>query len=254
MSRDTRRPTGLILEPDHGYDGPMVLGLHASAPASRQQPTGPVRSQRWSDCVGCSLADAIYDHGVIQGIEKPWYPSASWIYYQARREAGREAYDEGSQPSKALDAIRKYGVCDEKYLPYGSLDPLDQPSLEAMRHAYDQRGRIRLRTISTMPDELRVALAQDVCVCLAIQVDASFESLASRGPWIQTGPTLGYHAIRCVGYEPAGLVVKNSWGEDWGAGGFAVIAWGALFDGTIRDAWGVDWVPSASEDIPPEVA
>lgn len=37
------------------------------------------------------------------------------------------------------------------------------------------------------------------------------------------GSADGGHAIAIVGYSPEGFVVQNSWGRDWGAGGFALL-------------------------------
>jgi hypothetical protein len=40
-----------------------------------------------------------------------------------------------------------------------------------------------------------------------------------------TGPILGGHALVAVGYNANGLVVENSWGTAWGAGGYATLGW-----------------------------
>lgn len=40
--------------------------------------------------------------------------------------------------------------------------------------------------------------------------------------------SLGGHAILCCGYNRDGVIIHNSWGEDWGSYGFALITWSAL--------------------------
>ena len=36
---------------------------------------------------------------------------------------------------------------------------------------------------------------------------------------------MGNHAVLAVGYDTAGLLVQNHWGENWGVKGFGHIAW-----------------------------
>lgn len=39
---------------------------------------------------------------------------------------------------------------------------------------------------------------------------------------------VGGHAILCCGYNRDGVIIHNSWGEEWGQYGFALITWEAL--------------------------
>ena len=40
--------------------------------------------------------------------------------------------------------------------------------------------------------------------------------------------SVGGHAILCCGYNRDGVIIHNSWGEEWGAYGYALITWEAL--------------------------
>lgn len=40
-----------------------------------------------------------------------------------------------------------------------------------------------------------------------------------------TNTPLGGHAVLCCGYNPDGIIIQNSWGEDWGSYGFALVTW-----------------------------
>jgi len=46
---------------------------------------------------------------------------------------------------------------------------------------------------------------------------------------------VGGHAILAVGWDAAGLRLRNSWGADWGEGGEATLPWSEL--SRIREAW-----------------
>lgn len=58
------------------------------------------------------------------------------------------------------------------------------------------------------------------------------------------GSSLGGHAVLCCGYNRDGVIIQNSWGEDWGSYGFALITWeefekefqyGAVIDNCLYD-------------------
>lgn len=51
------------------------------------------------------------------------------------------------------------------------------------------------------------------------------ESVTGQKPGAKS---LGGHAVLVCGYNPAGVWIENSWGEDWGKGGFGFIEWGAF--------------------------
>lgn len=39
---------------------------------------------------------------------------------------------------------------------------------------------------------------------------------------------VGGHAILCCGYNKDGVIIQNSWGEEWGSYGFGLITWEAM--------------------------
>ncbi|MGH2392768.1 MAG: hypothetical protein ACRDGH_04620, partial [Candidatus Limnocylindria bacterium] len=62
-------------------------------------------------------------------------------------------------------------------------------------------------------------------------------------------PALGGHAFALVGYNEVGFLVQNSWGSEWGKGGFATLPYEDWLD-SAYDAWvarpGVPRTPFAS--------
>lgn len=48
---------------------------------------------------------------------------------------------------------------------------------------------------------------------------------------------LGGHAVACVGYDEDGFIIQNSWGSEWGNGGFTKLPYDQL--NYIIEAWGI---------------
>lgn len=46
---------------------------------------------------------------------------------------------------------------------------------------------------------------------------------------------LGGHAVACVGYDNEGLILKNSWGYEWGNGGFTKLPYSDF--GKVSESW-----------------
>ena len=72
--------------------------------------------------------------------------------------------------------------------------------------------------------------------------------------WTGGAPATAGHAFALVGYNERGFVVQNSWGADWGAGGFAVLGYQDwIANGT--DAWvAALGVPQVAHALPPSRA
>ena len=72
--------------------------------------------------------------------------------------------------------------------------------------------------------------------------------------WREGTEATGGHAVALVGYNERGFVVQNSWGTDWGAGGFAVLSYPDwIANGT--DAWvAALGVPRVEQALPPSRA
>lgn len=41
--------------------------------------------------------------------------------------------------------------------------------------------------------------------------------------WRQRGRMIGGHCVTFVGYDERGIIIRNSWGADWGNNGYVTI-------------------------------
>ncbi len=127
----------------------------------------------------------------------------------------------------ALAALATEGVSSLKDFPYSFADCTSQPS-DAVR-AQAKSFRIQsYKQVANDVTEIRGHLAAKDPVVIAMRLDKAFDSLKGsavfNGP---PGPTTGRHAMVVVGYDDGrqAFRILNSWGKNWGDGGYAWIGY-----------------------------
>lgn len=166
-----------------------------------------------------------------------------FLYYYARALDNLQGQDGGAVPRSGCKAAQKFGVPFETTYPYEVARVLDEPT-EAARIEALQMRITRYERVTLSPDDYRVgvdqckaAIAQGIPVTIAMRVYAWFREIT--GPlsthWQQPGPgnprtdprfqVIGNHQMLIVGYDDryvggGAFIVKNSWGDGWGDGGY----------------------------------
>ena len=172
--------------------------------------------------------------------------SPRMLYNFARRydEYAGEDY-EGSSCRGALKGWFNHGVCLESDWPYGGSA---QP-----KYGYAQRAGATTLGVYYRVDRKSITDMQ-----AAIQeVGAVYASAFTHDGWSQLPnkrrapsdhaalATIGFdgrpsetggHAFALVGFNGLGFVIQNSWGRQWGSGGFAVLTY-ADWLANCMDAW-----------------
>lgn len=183
------------------------------------------------------------------GPAAPLYPRVSpyMLYRLARRYdefAGEE--DSGSSLRGAFKGWFHHGCALESDWPALNLDPepdLDDPAfLERCRDrplgAFYRVNPYRLDDMQSAISELH-AIAVSATVhegwIEPIPMEHRSETLyvIARQP---TSRGLGGHAFAIVGYNEVGFLVQNSWGDQWGNGGYATLPYDDWLD-SAYDAW-----------------
>jgi predicted chitinase len=175
--------------------------------------------------------------------------SPRMLYNFARRydEYAGENY-EGSSCRGALKGWYYHGVCLEADWRYKEQDTSPPKFGYATRAAANTLGvyyRIDLKRIS----DLQAAIHE----VGAIYVSANTHDGWNNVPTLRKGKKLTHaslpviefdgkpseadgHAFALVGFNTEGFVIQNSWGKDWGGGGFAVLTY-ADWLANGMDAW-----------------
>lgn len=210
--------------------------------------SSPVHSQRHtSSCVAQSVVKALEIKRIMAG--KPHVDlSRLAVYYLARELMFpmRTNADKGTFISLACDVLRRWGVCPEADWPWDLQKIYTPPSWMAMRKAYLGKIQAFYKIRSTgndRVDEVRRCLQAGNPVVFGTEVGAAWALYRSYNPLKEeplTIPTIktGRHAICIVGYQGNGnFIIENSWGENWGHGGFGYLAPEVIASDKSDDFW-----------------
>jgi hypothetical protein len=211
-------------------------------------------------CTGFGLAAVVNYLLFTQHIVDPARPmrsvSPAMLYQLARLydEWPGEDY-EGSSCRGALKGWQRHGVCRDELWPYSATkhiaphenaDERSDPERNWDVDALDRTLGVYYRVDSRSIVDLQSALCETGAIYVSATVHEGWavptrkrirgHADLVRIEHIAKPKDEGGHAFAIVGYNEHGFVVQNSWGGDWGSGGFALLpyeAWVAHGD----DAW-----------------
>lgn len=171
-------------------------------------------------------------------------PSRLFIYYCARDLHGASNVDSGAQIRDVMKVLDQFGTCGELDWPYDIVKFNVRPPAECYDFAKLNRA-ISYQRIDQNLIHLKSCLASGFRFALGIQVFESFESdqVAKTGMVPMPGINdnlLGGHAIACVGYDDTknSFLMRNSWGPDWGLGGYFYLPYQYIIDQNLgSDFW-----------------
>ena len=161
--------------------------------------------------------------------------SAHMLYAMARRydEWPGEGYD-GSSARGAMKGWFQHGVCSDTLWPSATDTSASQQqrSADAIARPLGAYYRVDHSDLVAM----HVALAEVGVLYATAQVHDGWGEVRADGLIKLRDTLIGAHAFALVGYDSDGFWLQNSWGAQWGDGGFGKISYvDWLRNGT--DAW-----------------
>jgi hypothetical protein len=226
-----------------------LLGVGRSgeiASLDLSQHVDAIQRQKLNSCVGHSIANAAVITAGVEGVELA-RPSALWAYSLARLAAGPPITDTGCMFRHALRSMRDFGLVAESRWPETEAEANNVPPLDAFVAGDTARvgGFYRIKRGADAPMAMRLALMKGLVPMFGMVVDDAYLNLRGSGIYERGGKAVGGHAQVVVGYSKTrdAFRVLNSWGEDWGDGGFAWIASSFFETETFADMWVMTLVP-----------
>jgi hypothetical protein len=203
-------------------------------------------------CTGFALASVVYH---LQRSAKrktaEWQVSPFMLYSMARRYdefPGDPDADTGSSLRGAMKGWYKHGVCSDKLWKTVKM-PKAQASkpesdwwLDGVRRPLGAYYRVDSRSVADMHvalNEIGALYASAICHA-GWDEGFSAHSPSKGGYWAiparKASLSDGGHAFAIVGYNREGFLIQNSWGEDWGSAGCAVLSYDDWLDNAM-DCW-----------------
>jgi len=153
-----------------------------------------------------------------------------------------ELDEEGMYMQDLMHILYKVGICLNDLCKYGNTN---RPSEDAYRDALKRvvEGYAQVNTIN----ELKTALYLQGPCPIAVPV-------YNYGPrmWYQYqgDEFLGGHAMCAVGYNDEGFIIRNSWSDEWGDGGYTILPYSDWE--YVWEAWTTIDAPTKTTEAPVE--
>lgn len=233
---------GLPDRRDHKYMAPQGMAPLPSKVDLR--PTCPEVYDQLSlgSCTGQAIGGCLHFNQLRNGVAKPWTPSRLFIYYNERLIEGTVREDAGAEIRNGIKSLVKWGVCPEAMWPYDIRRFRQKPGVRCYKKALDNRITSYQRLDNRNLHQLQSCLAEGHPFVFGFAVFESFEGdeIARTGKFQMPGENeklLGGHAVMGVGYddEKQELIVRNSWGEKWGDGGYYYMPFSFVTDPNFCD-------------------
>lgn len=240
------------MQPKFGWvpDLPDMRDYQFAATVSHLPPGVDLRAQcspvvdqgQLGSCTANAIAGAIEFDLLKQG--KPYGPvSRLFIYYNERVMEHSVDYDSGAMIRDGIKSVAKQGVPPEQEWPYLIDHFTDKPPSNVYKDALGEKAYVYRKVANTV-NGLHIALAANYPVVFGFTVYESFMSDVVAHTGVVPMPhsseqVAGGHAVLAVGYDAAHKVIicRNSWGTEWGLGGYFVMPEAYFGAGLASDFW-----------------
>jgi C1A family cysteine protease len=215
----------------------------------------PVYNQgELGSCTANALGAAFQFEQMKQG-KQSFIPSRLFIYYNEREMEGTINEDTGAMIRDGIKTMVKDGVCPETMWQYIISKFTVKPSAdcyeEALKNQVLQYFRISPHTLY----EVKHCLADGYPVVFGFMIYESMMTTEVSRTGIVPIPNkretpIGGHAVMAVGYDDSRecLIVRNSWGADWGIGGYFYLPyWFITTPNAAADFWTIRLVESENQ-------
>lgn len=153
--------------------------------------------------------------------------SERFVYYNVKKNHGE--IDGGCSLDDVLESIKEEGICKGDLCPYSMQNYKEKPSEDA----YEDGGKHKIsiaRRVKPTHRHLTSALSEGYPIIISLKIYCSFDNNNKGFVFLPDeeetkNKDYGRHAMVICGYseEHKVYIVRNSWGEDFGDGGYCYI-------------------------------
>jgi hypothetical protein len=187
--------------------------------------------------------------------------SRRFLYRVTRRYLGWDGKgDTGAFLRSAIKALRVFGTVPEQYWPYDEKRYDDEP--EAFHYAFAQSFKaLEYFRVPEIVNDLQQVLSAGFPFVFGFTCFKSIDDDEVTRTGVIPYPrrregSEGGHAVLAVGYTDSHIIIRNSWGREWGDKGYGYLPW-SYFDASrplADDCWvliNASWMPDDEGEVPP---
>ena len=235
--KDSHDPRDVKFKITQPHELPTMVDLRTQCP--------PVYNQyNIGSCTANALGAAFQFEQMKQ--KKPdFIPSRLFIYYNERAIEGTINEDAGAMIRDGIKTMVKEGVCPENMWMYIPASFKDKPTEDCYKTALNNQVLEYLRISPHSLYEVKHCLSEGYPISFGFMLSESFMSDEVAHTGIAKMPNvneniIGGHAVLCVGFDDSkeSLIVRNSWGSEWGLGGYFYLPYGYVTELNLsNDYW-----------------
>ena len=157
-------------------------------------------------------------------------PMAPMFIYSQIVKENNNGQDSGTFASVALPMEKSRGIDTQSDYSQGTTNYKTLPSAAQKKNALNYKlGSFTDLTNSDRQTAVKSAISQGHPVAVGFSVRDNFNDLDSNNSYYDPAqgnliPNAG-HEVTIIGYDADGVTVENSWGTNWGDGGFFTAPW-----------------------------
>lgn len=263
-SKGIKKPVGDILKGLAGVKKP-IKGAAATKHDLREW-CSPIENQGALGSCTAHAGTALYEYYEKRAFGK--YIDGSRLFlYKATRNLLKWEGDDGATLRATMGALALFGVVPEKYWPYLEHKFNEEPSafLYSFAQNYQAISYYRLDGVGvTKPallQKIKEHLVNGLPLIFGFTCYSSLD-LADEGnipfPDVKED-TDGGHAVMAVGFDDkkvikhpnkkisttGAIMIRNSWGTEWGDGGYGWLPYEYVLQGIAEDWWSMtkaEWI------------
>ncbi len=250
--------------------------LKLSKKTDNREWCSPVKNQGNIGACTAFAAVGMYEYFQYKAFGK-YIDGSELFIYKAERNMLKWTGDTGAYLRTAMGALALFGVPPSNHYPYDTDKYEDEPP--AFIYSYGQNFQAltyyRLDPLGTSGADTLAAIKKQVAAGLPIMMGFTcytslYHSKTSKSgeiPYPSTNESVeGGHAVMIVGYDDNNvvvnpldnsrkkgvLIIKNSWGDEWGDDGYGYIPYEYVKQQLASDFWcmiSAEWIDTGNFGI-----
>jgi C1A family cysteine protease len=199
-------------------------------------------------CTANAIAGAIEFEQMKEKSSLVFTPSRLFIYFNERVMENTIKSDAGAVIRDGIKSVNNNGVCKETTWPYIEKNFAKKPTNEAYTEGLKYKTLV-YSAVGQDQNSVKSCLSNGDPIVFGFVVFDGLENLDPAKNGIIPTPSaqdksIGGHAVLAVGYndDTEQIIIRNSWGENWGDKGFGYMSYDYFFSQLTSDFWSIKQV------------